>query len=172
MSKRTKIILLAVLVLLILLSGAYLYYTLSMKERTNERSEAVALAVSKAQLTETGRADKWVWGEDSIFWVVQGSTAAGEQQYVWLQYTQEGKPAEGKSAVRIMPAAGTISREDMWNRLETELPDADLIRMLPGFYNKQYVWQIFYEQAGERYYRFYSLTDGRAIDEPFLLPGW
>lgn len=172
MSKRTKVILLTVLVVLSLLSGAYLYYTLSMQGRTAERSAAIASARAQGQLTEVEHADKWVWGENSIFWVIQGTTAAGEEQYVWLKYTEEGTPAEGENAFRMMPVAGTVTREDLWNRAEAELPDAKLIRILPGVYQNQYVWQLFYEQGDTHYYRFYNLKDGSVIGEAFDLPDW
>ncbi|QDH19478.1 DUF5590 domain-containing protein [Saccharibacillus brassicae] len=172
MSKRTKVILLTLLVVLILLAGAYLYYMLSMQGRTDERNAAIASARTQGQLTEIERADKWVWGENSIFWVVQGTTASGEEQYVWLKYTPEGTPAAGENAFRSMPVAGTITREDMWDRAEAQLPDAKLIRMLPGVYGNQYVWQVFYEQQDTHYYRFYSLKDGSAVGEAFDLPDW
>ncbi|NGZ74281.1 DUF5590 domain-containing protein [Saccharibacillus alkalitolerans] len=172
MSKRTKIILLAVLIVLILLSGAYLYYTLSMQNRTAERSAAISSARAQAQLTEVERADKWVWGDNSIFWVVQGTTVSGEEEYVWLKYTSEGTPVEGKNAFRTLPLAGTVSRDDMKSRFEAESPDADLVRMLPGIYNNQYVWQVFYEQGGKHFYRFYNLKDGSAIGSAYELAEW
>jgi len=171
-SKRAKIILLVVLILLILLSGAYLYYTISMQDRTSERNAAIAAARTQAQLTEVERADKWVWGENSIFWVVLGTTAAGEEEYVWMKYKSDGTPAEGQNALRTLPLAGTVTREDMRSRFEAELPDAKLIRLLPGVYSNQYVWQIFYEQNDTRYYRFYNLKDGSEVGQPSALPKW
>ncbi|GGO04213.1 DUF5590 domain-containing protein [Saccharibacillus kuerlensis] len=172
MSKRTKMIILVILIVLILLTGAYLYYTLSLQERTKERNAAIASARSQAQLTEVKRADKWVWGENSIFWVIQGTTDSGEEEYVWLKYTSEGTPAEGENALRTLAVNGTVTREDMRSRFEAEYPDAKLVRMLPGIHNNQYVWQIFYEQNDKHYYQFYNLKDGSAIGEAFEMAKW
>ncbi len=172
MSKRTKIILLTVLIVLILLSGAYLYYMISMQKRTSERDAAIARASQQAQLTEVSQADKWVWGDDSIFWVVEGKKAAGEEEYVFLKYKEDGTPVEGQKAMLILPLAGTVTREDMVNRFEAGLPGAKLIRILPGIYDSQYVWQVFYEQGSMKYYQFYGLKDGAAIGKAIELPGW
>lgn len=172
MSKRTKVILLSVLVVLILFSGAYLYYMLSMQGRASERDAAIARARQQANLTEVSRTDKWVWGDNSIFWVVQGKTAAGQEEYVWLKYKSDGTPVEGQNSVLVLPLAGTVSRDDMIGRFEAELPDAKLIRILPGVYGSQYVWQIYYEQGGIKYYRFYGLKDGAATGKTMELPDW
>ncbi|OWR29152.1 hypothetical protein CDO73_15920 [Saccharibacillus sp. O23] len=172
MSKRTKVILLSVLIVLILLSGAYLYYMVSMQGRTSERDAAIARAREQANLTEVSRTDKWVWGDNSIFWVVQGTTAAGQEEYVWLKYKDDGTPVEGQNSVLVLPLAGTVSRDDMIARFEAELPDAKLIRILPGIYGNQYVWQIFYKQGDMRYYRFYGLKDGAATGKTMELPDW
>ncbi|MDO3409646.1 DUF5590 domain-containing protein [Saccharibacillus sp. CPCC 101409] len=172
MSKRKKTILLIVVIALILLLGAYLYYTLSLQGRNSEKDAAIASARSQQNLTEVERADKWVWGKDSIYWVVLGKNAAGEEMYVWLPYTAEGQPAQGGSKAHVLPLAGTIARSDMERRVETELPEAKIIRMLPGFYDNRHVWQVFYEQQDTHYYRFYSMKDGSAIGEAFDLPKW
>ncbi|OWA37155.1 hypothetical protein B9G55_03530 [Saccharibacillus sp. O16] len=172
MSKRTKIILLAVLVVLILLSAAYLYYMLSMQKRTAERDAAITRATQQAQLTEVSQADKWVWGDNSIFWVIQGKNAAGEEEYVWLKYKEDGTPAEGQNSVFTLPLAGTVIRDDMTVRFKAELPEAKPLRILPGIYASQYVWQIFYQQGDMKYYRFYSMKDGAAVGKTVELPDW
>nr|WP_305120920.1 DUF5590 domain-containing protein [Saccharibacillus sp. JS10] len=137
-----------------------------------ERNTAIAAAQTQAKLVEVERADKWVWGENSIFWVVMGTMADGKQEYVWLKYNSDGTPAKGNNAVRTLPVEGTVTREQMQDRFAAELPEAKLIRMLPGVYLNQYTWQIFYEQNDTRYYRFYNLKDGSAVGQPSALPKW
>ncbi|MFD1905616.1 hypothetical protein ACFTAO_29710 [Paenibacillus rhizoplanae] len=70
--KRRKWIWLGITVVLLLLFGLSQFYAYIMKDQWNERSEAKELAQARAGLTEVTKAQKSVWNENEIYWVLTG----------------------------------------------------------------------------------------------------
>ncbi|HEY0827631.1 MAG TPA: hypothetical protein VGE40_06020, partial [Bacilli bacterium] len=61
-----------------------------------------------------------------------------------------------------------ISKQQVEVKVLRQEPKADLIRIVPGTLNNDYVWEAFYkklEKDGTRYYyTYYKFTDGQHID--------
>lgn len=168
--KRRKWIWLGITVVLLLLFGLSQFYAYIMKDQWNERSEAKELAQARAGLTEVTKAQKSVWNENEIYWVLTGKNEAGTELMVWVRYTLEGKPAGGDNGLYAEELSKGTSEEKMRGIITAQLPDITIERLLPGVYNGEYAWQLFYKKDGRFYYNFYRFTDGSAIGEGYSLP--
>ncbi|WP_340024401.1 DUF5590 domain-containing protein [Paenibacillus sp. FSL K6-1096] len=168
--KRRKWLWLGIILVLLLLFGLSQFYAYIMKDQWTERNEAKELARAQAGLTEITKAQKSVWDENSIYWVLTGSNAAGTELMVWVRFTSEGKPAGGENGLYAEELSKGTSEAQMRKLLAGQMPDIKIKRLLPGVYNGEYAWQLFYQKEGRYYYSFYRFSDGSAIGEGYSLP--
>ncbi|QUL58313.1 DUF5590 domain-containing protein [Paenibacillus tritici] len=170
MKKRRKWLLLGISLVLLLLFGLSQFYAYIMKDQWNERSEAKELARTRAGLTEVTKAQKSVWNENEIYWVLTGKNEAGTEIMVWVRFTTEGKPAGGANDLYAEELSKGTPEAKMREIITAQLPGITIKRLLPGVYNGEYAWQLFYKKDGRYYYNFYRFTDGSAIGEGYSLP--
>ncbi|MHA6533344.1 cell wall elongation regulator TseB-like domain-containing protein [Paenibacillus sp. BAC0078] len=170
MKKRRKWLLLGIFLFLLLLFGLSQFYAYIMKDQWNERSAARDIAKARAGLTEVTKAQKSVWDENSVYWVLTGKNDAGKQLMVWVRYTVDGKPAGGDNDVYAEEVDKGTSEQQIRSIIASELPGSTIKRLLPGVYNGEYAWQLFYKQDGRYYYKFYRFADGSAIGDGYSLP--
>ncbi|OKP93585.1 DUF5590 domain-containing protein [Paenibacillus sp. P46E] len=170
MKKRRKWLLLGILLVLLLLIGLSQFYAYVMKDQWNERSAAREVAEAKAGLTEVTKAQKSVWDENSIYWVLTGRNAAGTDLMVWVRFTLDGKPAGGDNGVYVEEVSKGTSEQKIRSIIASDLPGSSIKRLLPGVYNGEYAWQLFYKLDDRYYYKFYRFADGSAIGDGYSLP--
>lgn len=170
LKKRKKWILLGSVLILLLLFGLSQFYAFIMKDQWDERNIATDVAKTRAGLTEVTKAQKSVWDENSIYWVLTGKNEAGTEMMVWVRFTAEGKFAEGDDALYAEDLSKGTSEKQIRAIINTGLPDISIERLLPGVYNGEYAWQLFYKQSGRYYYQFYRFSDGKPIGEGYSLP--
>lgn len=159
MKNRTKWILLSIVILLIIFFGLYRFYLYIQEDIWQGENAAVALARQETGLVESEKVWKSVW--DEVCWVVQGKNADGIEVMVWLP--------EGKAAVE-KPLSEGVSEPEIRKIIQDQLPGINIVRLTPGIYNNQYVWQLFYKDNSHYYYRFYSFSNGESLSEMFTLP--
>lgn len=157
-------------VTLLLLFGLSQFYGYIMKDQWNERSIAKEAAISRAGLVTITKAQKSVWDENSIYWVMTGKNQAAADMMVWVRFTTEGKIAEGDNAIYAEMLTNGTSENKITAIIESEMPDVTIERLLPGVYNGEYAWQLFYKKDDRYYYRFYRFADGTPIGEGYSLP--
>ncbi|WP_379129302.1 DUF5590 domain-containing protein [Paenibacillus sp. sgz500958] len=170
MRKRRKWILLGFGVALLLLFVLSRFYAFIMDDQWEEQSLAMKAAYSLTDLTEVDKVQKSVWDENSIFWVLTGKDKAGTGMMVWVRFTVDGKVAEGNGAVYGMPVSSGTSEKKIRSIIAQDLPGISIERLLPGAYNGEYAWQLFYKKGGRYYYRFYRFSDGTSIGDGYKLP--
>lgn len=170
MKKRKKWILLGSVLILLLLFGLIQFYAYIMKDQWNERDIAKDVAKTNAGLTEVTKAQKSVWDENAVYWVLTGKNESGTELMVWVRFTVDGKFAEGADAVFAEELSKGTSEEKMRSLIKADLPDISIERLLPGVYNGEYAWQLFYKQSGRYYYQFYRFSDGARMGEGYSLP--
>ncbi|GGF74783.1 hypothetical protein GCM10010912_20030 [Paenibacillus albidus] len=168
MKKRKKWVLLGSALLLLVLFGLSQFYVYIMKDQWAERDTAKEVALARAGLTEVVKAQKSVW--DSVYWVLTGKNKAGTDLMVWVRFTEDGKVAEGDNAVYAEELSNGTTEKQIRNQIAAELPEISIERLLPGVYNGEYAWQLFYEQDERYYYKFYRFSDGTQIGEGYSLP--
>ncbi|WP_307586636.1 cell wall elongation regulator TseB-like domain-containing protein [Paenibacillus wynnii] len=170
MKKRRKWLLLGLGVTLLLLFGLSQFYGYIMKDQWDERSAAKAAAKSRAGLIEITKAQKSVWDENSIYWVLTGKNQDNVDMMVWVRFTAKGKIAEDDTAVYAELVSNGTSEDKIRDIIRSEMPDITINRLLPGVYNGEYAWQLFYKNNDRYHYRFYRFADGSSIGDEFSLP--
>lgn len=170
MKKKRKWLLLGITLLLLLLFGLSQFYAYIMRDQWNERSAAREVARERAGLTEVTKAQKSVWDENSVYWVLTGKNTAGTDLMVWVRFTLDGKPAGGDNDIYAAELSQGTSEKQIRQIIASELPGVQVKRLLPGVYNGEYAWQLFYQKEGRYYYRFFRFADGTSIGEGYSLP--
>lgn len=170
MRNRKKWLPLGIGLVLLLLFGLSQFYAFIMKDQWEERSAAKEVAKAQAGLTEVTKAQKSVWDENSVYWVLTGENEAGTELMVWVRFTLEGKPAGGDDGVYAAELSKGTSEQQIRSIIASQIPGVDIKRLLPGVYNGEYVWQLFYKLDGSYHYKFYRFSDGTAIGEELTLP--
>jgi len=167
---RKKWILLGSAAALILLLALSQFYAFIMKDQWAEKRAAVAVAENRAGLTRVTKAQKSIWDENAIYWVLTGDNEAGKKLMVWVRFTKDGKVAEGDNAVYGAELSQGTSEQQIRSLIKSQLPDITIKRLLPGVYNGEYAWQLFYKQGDRYYYKFFRFTDGSPIGDGYRLP--
>lgn len=150
---------LSILILLLLIIGLHRFYIYIQQDLWNGERAAVERAVREAGLTEHTKVWKSVW--DEVCYVIEGKNENGQDVMIWLL---EGKEPE----VRLLSSG--VSEDQINSIVRDTLPGIKVVRLLPGVYNSQLVWQLFYKQEDHYYYRFFSYSTGDPLPEVFTLP--
>lgn len=159
MKKRTKWILLSILILLLVLFGLHRFYLYIMQDTWNEESAAIQTAKQQTGIVSVDKTWKSVW--DEVCWVVQGQNENGEELMVWLP--------EGGEAHEELLSSGT-SEQQIRDIIKSQLPGIRIVRLMPGIYEGEYVWQLFYKEKEHHYYQFFKFSDGSILPDKFTLP--
>lgn len=151
-----KILIGAILLLTILtVLGVQLYKTVQADLWTEEEA-AAKLAREKTDLVSVSSIDPYV--EEASMMIVHGADAANKRMLVWV----------GTDFVHAEYADAGVDKEAVRKLTLEAVPDAELLRIVPGVYQGNYIWQSFYrsEQEGKEnmFYRFYSFYDGALLD--------
>ncbi|MNZ47773.1 hypothetical protein D3C78_654990 [compost metagenome] len=159
LKKRTKWILLSILILLLVIFGLHRFYIFIQQDLWQGEKAAMERAKSEAGIVEVDQVWKSVW--DEVCWVVEGKNEAGEDVVVWL--------LEGKEPTVKLLSEG-VSESRILSIIHKDFPQVDIIRLVPGIYEGKEVWQLFYKEKAHHYYRFFSFSDGTPLSEVFTLP--
>lgn len=170
MRKKTKRIFWTISGFLLLLLAGQIYYSSVMSETWKQEKAAIAEARQHAGLITVDKTYHSVWDKNSIFWVIAGKDDGQQDIMVWVRFTEGKVPAGGEENVHAELLGSGRSEEQMRGQIESELPGAEIQRLIPGMYEGEYVWQLHYEQNGQWKYRFYRFSDGTPIDEEIILP--
>ena len=149
------------LLLLALAVSAVLFIRSEDAGYRRDENRAIQLAKNQGGLTEVERAELYTWNE--TLWIVIGKDANNESWIIWERNDGlvKKKLSEGFSESRI--------RE----RFASERPSADPIRVLPGWFSGQPVWEIRYyktRSTRQQGIDFYSFQDGTLL-QTYDLPG-
>lgn len=169
MKRKGQWIALGTSALLLVLFGLHLIYAYIMKDQWTEKRAAETAAKTQAGLVEITRAQKSVWDSQSIYWTLTGTDAAGQEMMVWVRFQPGGQPAQGENTVHAEPLKNGLDEARMREVIAKALPQASVERLLPGVYEGEYAWQLFYKQEGHYYYQFFRFADGVAIGNPIYV---
>lgn len=152
----------AVLLLIAAVVAAFvLYVRAADSEYRNGKRQAAALAAEQGELTEIERVTSYTWEE--TLWIVQGKDAGGETWMLWERGDGfvKRKLSESRSEAQMLAQFGL------------QLPDAEPIRIQPGWFGNAPVWEIRYRQSPDSERQsigFYSFEEGTLI-RTYDLPG-
>lgn len=128
----------------------------------NEENQAIRLAMAQGGLTEVDRAALHTWSEP--VWVVTGRDQDGQEWMLW----------ERKDGIVKEKTADGFTESRIRERFDSDRPSAVMLRMLPGWFADQPVWEFRYEKApksGRQAIDFYSFKDGKLL-QTYDLPSY
>lgn len=168
LKKKKTWIFLGIVILLLLGFASYRYYIYVTQDIRAQETAAILAAKKETSLVKVTDAQKAVW--DSICWTIEGLDQENRPLMVWVTMDENGKVKSGEGSVHEELLANGLSEQQMKERIHKAIPDADKMRLLPGMYNGEYAWQLFYRSQEHYYYQFYRFSDGQSIGGPFTLP--
>lgn len=167
---RRKWIYISILAVALILFGIYQFYVYIMKDQWAERDLAVSIAEEKAKLSTVTKTQKSVWGEDAIYWTIEGLNSDNEPIMVWVQFGMDNKPVNGADSVHSELLEDGVTEAEMRAKILEQLGSIEIIHLQPSYFNKTYAWQLFYKQDEKYWYRFYRFSDGVEIGSGYQLP--
>lgn len=160
MSRTRWIVLLIGFVMFIIVSFVLFIRSADSKYR-NAENKAMEIAEEQAGLAVIDYAVAHSW--DETVWVVKGKDSAGE---AWMIF-------ERKEGIVKLKVRDTLSEKQIRRKFTEERSGIKPIRVLPGWFHGQPVWEIrYWSPIGKKHQAidYYSLTDGSRLIT-YELPG-
>lgn len=132
------------------------FYTTIQQPLWQEREAARQLILQQSKLDQINEILPFI--EEDKYYIATGTDQEGRSMVVWVKEDEvyEAYTADNYSA--------TLVRQQL---LEEE-PAANIIRLVPGVYQNEYAWEVYYEKEEEdgsrRYYTYYRFRDGEKLD--------
>jgi len=101
--------------------------------------------------------NKYVW--EDRYWILQAHTTTNDEK-TYSVWSDQEQLAE-------LPYDEAITKEDMLTKVEAAKPDAQSIKLQPGYMYGRLVWEMKYKDTATDHLKiaFYQMTDGKFIDE-------
>ena len=153
MQKRWIVIILSVIVLIML--GLHLYYRNVQSGEWIAEDRATRAAIEQSALKKVNGIQKSVW--EDVYYIVNGIDELDQNVVVWVNQA-------GTSVHKEQLKQGS-TKEAIQAKVLSRSPDADIITIVPGIWEQQYVWQVFYKASKTEdekvhyYYDFYRFSD-------------
>jgi uncharacterized protein YpmB len=152
-----------IFVTVVLVTGLLLFFGIRFVSAVQEdewkiQRSAVQTAYEKTILTKAIKMDRFV-GEKP-YSVIQGEDKIGNKVVVWV----------GDDNIYTQMASEGLSVEEIKMTVLSRHPEAEIVRLMPGILNGNFVWEAFYKVApedsgnGRYYYDYYLFKDGTYID--------
>lgn len=132
----------------------FLYIRSADSDHRNAQNNAIEIAYKQGGLEEVSEAVIHTW--DETVWVVTGKDSEGETWMLW----------ERKDELVKQKVSENISKERMLKKFSEEHAGLKPIRVLPGWFKGQPVWEIRYWNETSKESQsidFYSLHDGTML---------
>ncbi|WP_168119115.1 hypothetical protein [Paenibacillus sp. HB172176] len=157
--------LLLLLAFLVTVSVWFIFYLRDIQEPQRQEADLVkSWSVNQERLKSIDDVLKHIW-EDTT-WIVQGENEEGEKVFLFER--------EQELLVQVK-ASEALSKEQMEARFKQSKPQAEIVRITPGFYNNAPIWEIYYKQnegngGVHAYYAFYSFDLQGSLLQTYILP--
>jgi uncharacterized protein YpmB len=154
--KWKRIVMVGIFVLATLIFALSRFYLNVQGNHWDEKSAAVETAYEKSVLAKASKVESF-YGDQPMH-IVFGEDKIGHKVIVWV--TDKDVHAE--------MADDAFTEEQVREIMLKKDPNLELMRVMPGFIEGQYVWEVFYKKqidGGTRYfYDYYKFHDGTYID--------
>lgn len=128
------------------------YYNFIQGPLREQQQTARNLAVEQTAITEVTDVESFA-GADS-YQIVFGTDDKGEDWIVWV----------GEEEIHAEKADDGWASNQIRLMMQEKEPDAQLIRIVPGVWQDEYVWEVYYQKREEKgrrnYYDYYRFRDG------------
>lgn len=139
-----------------------------MNDQWSQEDIAIAAAKEQTELVKVTKTEKSVWNK--IIWVIEGKDKDDQNLMVWVPFTDDYKVDSTSGAVHSELLKNGVSESQMKAIIQNDLPNIEEIRLDPGMFDGNDVWQLFYKEQDHYYYRFYKFSDGTQLGEQYTLP--
>jgi uncharacterized protein YpmB len=140
----------------ILIAAGVWFYQIIQGDYYDENERAMETALSLTSLTRADHVDYYA-GEQPMR-IVFGANIDNEKMIVWV----------GNETVHEEKANNGADRNVIRAHVNERHGEVEWVRLLPGMYANEYVWEAFFkkqEEAGIRhYYEYYRFDDGQRLD--------
>lgn len=117
--------------------------------------KAVRQALAETELAEAEGVERFVWDEE--YQIVYGNNAAGRDMIVWI----------GDSGIHSEYVEDGLSAGEVRRLFRSREPQAEVIKLVPGAWRGEWIWEVFYRKAEDKgtrhYYDFYRFYDGEHL---------
>lgn len=156
MRNKKSMLLAALLAVLTVLAGTFIFLDRIIAGEWNEKREAVKTAYAETMLAKADRVEPFVGAEP--YMIVFGEDKIGNKMVAWISSTDRYAAYESEG----------ISKQAAVDKVTGADPSNKVLRATPGKLDADYVWEVYYkkEQDGQvRYfYDYYRFSDGALID--------
>ncbi|NBI30513.1 cell wall elongation regulator TseB-like domain-containing protein [Chengkuizengella marina] len=157
--KKQKVIKYSVLIflfLIILFICFRWYYLIIQSPHRAELKKAITRAYAETNLIEVIDTDTFVG--DEVYTIIYGLNDEEQNIIVWLS----------ENYIHTELASDGISKDQVKERIFSDKPDVELLRVTPAKWTDEWAWEVFYkrdEEKGTRhYYDFYRFEDGEWLE--------
>lgn len=157
MNKR-KWMIIVLCAAVLLLIGLHQYYVYIQTPVWNEENKASRIALQESDLAEVTAVQKSVW--EDVYWVVSGQNEQKQNMFVWVN-------RDGTTVHAELQSDG-VAKEEVERSVKSRYPGVEIVCIVPGVWEGQYVWEVFYKRkddSGEQryYYDFYRFASGELL---------
>ncbi|MCZ8521412.1 MULTISPECIES: cell wall elongation regulator TseB-like domain-containing protein [Paenibacillus] len=157
MRKRWKGLLLAGAAVIAAFVGGSLVFQSVMDPVWSQQREAVKAAYEKTVLAKANKVEQFV-GEET-YTVIKGEDKIGQGIYVFVTGDK----------FRTETAPASMNEETAAAKVTARLPEAEVLRVMPGIQNGVPVWEVFYKVKADKkpeqhFYEYFTFADGQPID--------
>ncbi|UHA73000.1 cell wall elongation regulator TseB-like domain-containing protein [Paenibacillus sp. 481] len=162
-TNRKKWIAITIFMLIIVIVALVQFFKYIHQDEWANEQQVIERANKVVALTHINKIEKSVW--ESVYYVVSGLDAQNEEQIVWV----------GPESSSVLPASKVVAKEQIEAQLQQQYNDIEIVRLVRGVKDKQYVWQALVERKDEQqvnrhYYHFFDVKTGHPIGEAYPLP--
>ena len=151
-----KVIWLSGLLLILLIVATVAFYRSIQNDYYAENDRAAQIALAQTSLTRADHVDYFTG--DDIYRIVYGVNESGDKLIVWVS----------EDDVHEALVSDGITRDAVRAAVKERYGKADILRIVPGKFKEDYVWEAYFarEEDGQRrfYYDYYRFTDGERLD--------
>lgn len=158
MTRRKWTVLILFLLILLIVGITFFYRNIhkGIWQETSEISKVIEQS-SLYNLNDEYVLNKYVW--EDRYWILLAQTAV-DQKKTYSVWSNQEQLAE-------LPYDDAMTKEEILAKVEASKPNAQNIKLQPGYMYRKLVWEIKYKDADTDHMKiaFYQMTDGKFIDE-------
>lgn len=168
LKNKKKWIFLGIVAFLLIVFGLYRYYIYVTQDIRAQETAAILKAKQETSLVKVTEAQKSVW--DTICWAIEGLDKDNRPIMVWVTMDENGKVKPGEGAVHEELLSNGMSENQIKEKATKEIPDVKKLKVVPGMYNGEYAWQLFYWSRIIIIINSTGSATAKASGYPFTLP--
>ncbi len=155
MNERWKVWSAVVAVAGIILFTVIWYYNVIQGPLWDAQQAAAQVALEHTEIVEVTAVE--ASSSENAYQIVYGADQEDEAWIVWV----------GKDELHAAKADDGLAHNQVRLLMQEKEPEAKLIRIVPGVWNDEYAWEVYYEKREDKgirhYYDYYRFSDGQKL---------